>query len=149
MDALVAAGIAFVVQEYEPPARGDFGQAAVAALDLSPDEVFKTLLARVDGDELVVAVVPVSRQLSLKRLAAAAGAKRATMAEPAAAERSSGYVVGGISPLGQRRRLRTFVDASATGFDVIHVSGGRRGLELGLAPADLIAALSAAVAPLT
>jgi Cys-tRNA(Pro)/Cys-tRNA(Cys) deacylase len=109
--------------------------------------VFKTLLAAVDG-ALVVAVVPVTGQLDLKALAAAVGGKRATMAEPAAAERSSGYVVGGISPLGQRTRLTTVVDSSAQDLPVMYVSAGRRGADLGLAPADLVRLLEARLAPI-
>ena len=118
------------------------------ALGLDPAQVFKTLLADVDGG-LVVAVVPVDRSLDLKALAAAAGGKRAVMADPAAAERATGYVVGGISPLGQRRRLPTVVDASALEWATVLVSAGRRGLDVELAPADLVRltnAVTAAVA---
>jgi Cys-tRNA(Pro)/Cys-tRNA(Cys) deacylase len=100
--------------------------------------VFKTLVGRAAGPGLVVALVPVDRELDLKALAAALGAKRAEMARPEEAERATGYVVGGISPLGQRRRLPTVVDASATGLDRMYVSAGRRGLEIALRPADLI-----------
>ena len=147
--ALEAAGIAFTVHEYE---RGDelrdFGREAAQALDLDPDQVFKTLVVIAD-DELIVAVVPVSCQLSMKRVAAAVGAKRAVMCDAARAERSSGYIVGGISPVGQRRLLRTVIDESADLFDTLYVSGGRRGMDIGLAPADLIAVLDAVVAPIT
>ena len=115
--------------------------------------MFKTLIVVVEGapcsPEMVVAVLPVSCQLSLKLIAAAAGAKKATMCDPAAAERSSGYVVGGISPFGQRRQLRTVVDESALLFDTIYVSGGKRGLDIGLAQGDLIGVLHAIVAPVT
>lgn len=139
----------YTIHEYD---RGDdvhaFGLEAAWALGLSVEEVFKTLVVLAD-DELVVAVVPVGCQLSLKRLASAVGAKKAAMSDPAAAERSSGYVVGGISPLGQRRRLRTVIDESAELFDTIYVSGGRRGMDVGLAPGDLIAVLEAVVAPIT
>ena len=100
----------------------------------------------VDGGRLVVAVVPVTAQLDLKALAAAAGGRKAEMAKPADAERATGYVVGGISPLGQRKRLPTFVDASAEGFPTVNVSAGRRGLEIELAPADLVALTGATVA---
>lgn len=149
--ALEQAGIAFELAEYE---RGDgelrdFGREAAEQLGLPADEVFKTLLVRTDTGELVVAVIPVSCQLSMKLVAAAAGAKRAAMCDPADAERSSGYVVGGISPIGQRRRLRTMLDESAELYASIWVSGGRRGLDIGLAPADLVALLGATVAPLT
>lgn len=148
--ALEAAGIAFEIGEYERSGElRDFGLEAADALGLTHDEVFKTLVVRTELDELVVAVVPVSCQLSMKAVASAVGAKRATMCDPADAERSSGYVVGGISPLGQRKRLRTVVDESATLFDTIYVSGGKRGVDVGLAPADLVAVLDATVATIT
>lgn len=125
-----------------------FGLEAAEKLGLDPEFVFKTLMARLDDDrgELVVAIVPVTGQLNLKALARAAGAKRAMMAAVADAERSSGYVAGGISPFGQKRPLRTFVDETAEICDRIYVSGGQRGLDLGLAPSDLINALGATVA---
>ena len=116
---------------------GAYGTAGAVALGVDPDRMFKTLLADLDG-ELVCAVVPVSGSLDLKALAAVLGGKRAAMAEPARAERSTGYVVGGISPLGQRSPLRTVVDETAELHDTIHVSGGRRGLSVELAPADLV-----------
>lgn len=147
--ALEAASIEFSIHEYE---RGDdlrdFGREAAEALDLDPDQVFKTLVVLADT-ELVVAVVPVSCQLSMKRTAAAIGAKKVVMSDPAVAERSSGYIVGGISPIGQRKRLRTVVDESAELFDTIYVSGGRRGMDIGLAPSDLVAVTAAVVAPIT
>lgn len=147
--ALEAASIEFSIHEYE---RGDdlrdFGREAAEALGLDPDQVFKTLVVVADT-ELVVAVVPVSCQLSMKRIAAAIGAKKVVMSDPAVAERSSGYIVGGISPIGQRKRLRTVVDESAELFDTIYVSGGRRGMDIGLAPSDLVAVTAAVVAPIT
>jgi Cys-tRNA(Pro)/Cys-tRNA(Cys) deacylase len=147
--ALQNAGIAHTIHEYD---RGDdlhdFGREAADALGIDHDQVFKTLVVVAD-DELVVAIVPVSCQLSMKRLAAAVGAKRATMCEPAVAERSSGYIVGGISPIGQRKHLRTVIDETAELFDVVYVSGGRRGMDIGLSPIDLIAVLGAVVAPIT
>jgi len=125
------------VRGYEhDPAVTDFGQEAAAALGLPQEQVFKTLLADLDG-ELVVGVVPVSGQLDLKALAAALGGKKAVMAQPAVAERRTGYVVGGISPIGQKTRLRTVIDASARALPSVLVSGGRRGLDLELAPDDL------------
>jgi Cys-tRNA(Pro)/Cys-tRNA(Cys) deacylase len=132
------AGIAFTLHPYEA-AGGDesYGQAAADALGVPHDRLFKTLVAEVDGD-LTVAVVPVSATLDLKALAAAAGGKRAAMADPAQAERVTGYVRGGISPLGQRKSLPTVVDASASAFPTIYVSAGRRGLQIELAPADLV-----------
>ncbi len=150
---LEAAGIAFEVNEYDRHLSGDgdlrdFGREAAEALGLSTDVVFKTLLVVSDTDEMIVAIVPVSCQLSMKAAAVAAGVKRVAMCRAVDAERSSGYVVGGISPLGQRRRLRTIIDESVELFDTIYVSGGRRGLDIGLAPADLIAVLDATVAPI-
>ena len=121
----------------EHPAGQGHGDAAVAALGADPHQVFKTLVTRVDG-ALTVAVVPVSGQLDLKALAVAAGGRKAAMADPADAERSSGYVRGGISPLGQRKALPTVVDASATDFATVMVSAGRRGLQVELSPADLV-----------
>ncbi|MER6912917.1 Cys-tRNA(Pro) deacylase [Streptomyces sp. NPDC000594] len=135
--ALTAAGTAYTVHAYDhDPAAASYGGEAAEALGVSPERVFKTLVAEVDG-ELTVAVVPVAGQLDLKALATAVGGKRAVMADPAAAERTTGYVRGGISPLGQRKRLRTVLDDSATGHPTICVSAGRRGLEVELAPDDL------------
>jgi Cys-tRNA(Pro)/Cys-tRNA(Cys) deacylase len=141
--AAEAAGIDFRVLEYEhDPASGSYGEEAVRALGLVPEQVFKTLVARLDavGDDSgvhVVAVVPVSRQLDLKAVAACFGAKRAAMAEAADAQRLTGYVLGGISPLGQRQRSPTVLDESAAGLATIYVSAGRRGLQIALAPEDL------------
>ncbi|MFV0435227.1 MAG: Cys-tRNA(Pro) deacylase [Leucobacter sp.] len=135
--ALTRAGISFTVRNYQhDPAVTDFGAEAATALGVPPERVFKTLLAEVDG-ALVVGVVPVSGKLDLKALAAALGAKRAVMADPVAAERKTGYVVGGISPIGQRTRLRTVIDESARDHDTVLVSGGRRGFDLELSPGDL------------
>ena len=144
--ALEKAGVAFTVHAYDhDPRRASYGLEAADALGLDPDAVFKTLLAEVDG-ELVVAVVPVSGQLDLKALASAVGGKRAAMADPAVAERTTGYVVGGISPIGQRKRLRTVIDETAAARPAVYVSGGRRGVDLGLAAADLVRVLDAQVA---
>jgi Cys-tRNA(Pro)/Cys-tRNA(Cys) deacylase len=146
--ALTTAGTAYTVHAYEhDPASASYGEEAATALGVSPDRVFKTLVADVDG-ELTVAVVPVAGSLDLKALAAAVGGKRATMADPAAAERTTGYVRGGISPLGQRKRLRTVLDSSAQAHPTICVSAGRRGLEVELAPADLAALTTAVIAPI-
>jgi len=137
--ALARAGVAFTTHSYEhDPAAPSFGLEAAEVLGLPPDQVFKTLLADVDGT-LVVGIVPVAGTMDLKALAAAVGGKKAGMADPAAAERSTGYVLGGISPLGQKRPLTTVLDESALLFDVVYVSGGRRGFDLGLSPADLVA----------
>lgn len=145
--ALTSAGVAYTVHSYDhDPAHPSYGEEAAQAMGVSPDRVFKTLVADVDG-ALTVAVVPVAGQLDLKALAAAVGGKRAAMADPALAERTTGYVRGGISPLGQRKRLRTVLDASASDHDTICVSAGRRGLEVELAPADLAALTGAVLAP--
>ena len=116
-------------------------------LILAPERVFKTLVADVD-DELTVAVVPVAGSLDLKALAAAVGGKRAVMADPARVERVTGYVVGGISPLGQRKALRTVIDDSALSFETILFSAGRRGLQLEVAPAQVVALTNARTAPI-
>jgi Cys-tRNA(Pro)/Cys-tRNA(Cys) deacylase len=154
LDVVRAAGVAHAVREYEAtePAsprdrdrRPHYGIEAAAALGLDPARVFKTLVVEVDG-RLVVAIVPVDAELDLKALAAASGGRRATLAEPAEAERATGYVVGGISPLGLRRRLPAVLDASASTFATIFVSGGRRGLQLEIAPVDLARLADAAVA---
>jgi Cys-tRNA(Pro)/Cys-tRNA(Cys) deacylase len=145
---LTKAGVPFTVHAYEhDPAAGSYGMEAAAVLGVDPGRVFKTLLATVDG-RLTVAVVPVSGMLDLKALAAAAGGKRAEMADPAEAERATGYVVGGISPLGGRRRLPTVVDATALTFPTVYVSGGRRGLDVELAATELVSLTAAAVAPI-
>ena len=145
LEVLRAAGVAHVVHEYETPGpagprdrdrRPQYGLDAAAALGLDPAHVFKTLVAAVDGT-LVAAIVPVAGELDLKALAAATGGRRAVLAAPDEAERATGYVVGGISPLGMRRRLAAVLDASADSLATIHVSGGRRGLQVELAPADL------------
>ncbi|MEU0987068.1 Cys-tRNA(Pro) deacylase [Streptomyces sp. NPDC005953] len=146
--ALSAAGAEFVVHAYDhDPAAASYGEEAARVMGVSPNRVFKTLVAEVDG-ELTVAVVPVAGQLDLKALAAAVGGKRAAMADPAAAERTTGYVRGGISPLGQRRRLRTVLDDSASAHSTICVSAGRRGLEVELSPAALAELTSAVLAPI-
>ncbi len=144
--ALGAAGISFTAHAYEhDPATTNFGLEAATALNLDPDQVFKTLLADVDG-ALVVGIVPVTGKLDLKALAAAVGGKKAEMADPRLAERRTGYVVGGISPIGQKHAHRTVLDETAELYDTIYVSGGRRGLDLELAPADLVRATDAIIA---
>ncbi|WP_369245956.1 Cys-tRNA(Pro) deacylase [Streptomyces sp. R41] len=145
--ALTAAGVPYTVHAYEhDPAHPSYGEEAAEAMGVSPERVFKTLVADVDGS-LVVAVVPVAGSLDLKALATAVGGKRAAMADPAAAERTTGYVRGGISPLGQRKKLPTVLDSSASAHTTICVSAGRRGLEVELAPADLASLTEAVSAP--
>jgi Cys-tRNA(Pro)/Cys-tRNA(Cys) deacylase len=146
--ALTRAGVDFGVHPYEhDPAAPSYGLEAATALGVPPEQVFKTLL--VEGERgLAVGVVPVTRTLDLKAVAAALGVKKVGLARPEDAERSSGYVVGGISPVGQRRALPTVLDESAMAFETVYVSGGRRGLDLSLAPADLVRATSAATAPI-
>lgn len=144
--ALERAKIPFTVHEYAHDPRAEsYGREASEALGVAAGRVFKTLVAEVDG-ALVTGVVPVEGQLDLKALAAACGGKKAAMAEVTAAERATGYVAGGISPVGQRKRLRVVVDESALSFDTVFCSAGRRGLEIELAPGDLVRATGATVA---
>ncbi len=147
VEALKRAGIPFAVHEYDHDPRAhrsglSYGREAAEALGVDADRVFKTLLADLDGG-LVVAVLPVSAKLDLKALARALGGGKAVMAEPQVAERATGYVTGGISPLGQRRQHPTVVDETALMWDTVFVSGGRRGLDLAIAPDDLVAATGA------
>lgn len=131
--------IAHTVHSYVHDAHAEsYGGEAVEKLGLDPAQVFKTLLASTETHELLVAIVPVAGQLDLKALAEAAGCKKCEMAAVDAAQRATGYLVGGISPLGQKKRLRSFLDASAQALPTLHVSAGRRGLEVELAPADLL-----------
>lgn len=147
--ALLAAGVPFTPHSYaHDPAAPSYGLEAAAVLGVEPARASKTLL--VDGDAgLAVGIVPVNRQLALKALAAALRAKKVRMADPVVAERVTGYVVGGISPVGQKRRLPTVLDAFALAFETVLVSGGRRGFDLELAPADLLAVTGGWTAPVT
>jgi len=143
------AGVAFTIHGFDhDPANRDYGTEAADALGVERDQVFKTLVVIADGKP-AVAIVPVSCQLSLKLTGAALGTKRVEMCDSTLAERTTGYVVGGISPFGQRKRLPTVVDETCELYDQIFVSGGRRGLDLGVAPADLLHVLAATIAPLT
>lgn len=127
------------VHEYEhDPNHASYGLEAAEKLGVDPAIVFKTLVAELDNGKLVVAIIPVAEKLNLKSLAKAAGAKKAQMADPDKVARSSGYVMGGVSPLGQKKALPTILHQSAEPLDMIHVSAGRRGLEVGLAPTDLL-----------
>jgi Cys-tRNA(Pro)/Cys-tRNA(Cys) deacylase len=148
--SLKAQRIPHVVRRYEIAQADDatYGEAVAQALGADPRSVFKTLIAQLNTGELVVGIVPVANTLDLHALAAAAGAKSAAMAQPQAAERATGYVTGGISPFGQRKRLRTFVDGSIRSHAAVFVSAGRRGLQLELSPEALIRASGAAVADL-
>jgi Cys-tRNA(Pro)/Cys-tRNA(Cys) deacylase len=131
-------GIFYRVHEYaHDPSIHSYGEEAAEKLGVEPARVFKTLVVELDGNRLAVGVAPVSGQLNLKRFARAAGGKKAAMAEPSKAERATGYVLGGISPLGQKKRLKTLVDRSAKQFETLFVSAGRRGLEIELKPNDL------------
>lgn len=149
LEILTAAHVEFAIHSYDHEATDHFGDETVAVLGVSADRVFKTLIADISSTskpELVVGVVPVSGQMDLKALAAAVGAKRAEMADPAVAQRSSGYVVGGISPLGMRTKLRTVIDSSAMSHETVLCSGGRRGLQIEIAPAELVRLTSATLA---
>ena len=147
--ALNTAGVKFEVHEFaSDAAERNYGQAAALALGVALDRVFKTLIATVDDSDHVVAIVPVSGQLSLKELAAAVRGKRADMCLPETAERLTGYVVGGISPFGQKRSLPVVIDETCVLFDSIFVSGGRRGLDIEIAADDLVAVLGATIAPI-
>jgi len=137
-----------VVHRYEhDPRHSSYGQEASEALGVPPDRVFKTLIADVDG-QLTVAVVPVGGSLDLKALASAVGGKKAVMADPVQAEKASGYVTGGIAPIGLRRQLPVVVDETALAHPTVFCSAGQRGLEIELAPADLVAAAGAVTAPI-
>jgi Cys-tRNA(Pro)/Cys-tRNA(Cys) deacylase len=147
--AVEDAGIAFELLEYDYDPEADaIGVQAAQALGREPSTVFKTLIVALDSGELVCALIASDARLNLKAIASAAGVRKAELADPKKAERSTGYVVGGISPLGQRRRLRTFVDESALMLDELVVNGGRRGLQIAVRPSDLISTASAEVLPL-
>ncbi|HET8595479.1 MAG TPA: Cys-tRNA(Pro) deacylase [Intrasporangium sp.] len=146
--ALDRAGVPYTRHTYEhDPSASNYGLEAAEALGLPPGRVFKTLLVDAGG-RLAVGIVPVDGHLDLKAVASALGVKSVTMAEPAAAERTTGYVVGGISPVGQKRRLATVLDQSAQGYATVFVSGGRRGFDIELAPADLVRVTGAVLAPI-
>jgi Cys-tRNA(Pro)/Cys-tRNA(Cys) deacylase len=146
--ALAAAGVPFVLHPYtHDPSAASYGAEAAETLGIDPSRVFKTLMVEVEG-RLAVGIVPVSGTLDLKAFATALGAKKAAMADPAAAQRRTGYVLGGISPLGQRLPSPTVLDSSAVGLRTLLVSGGRRGLDIELAPANLIRLTHAVTAPI-
>jgi Cys-tRNA(Pro)/Cys-tRNA(Cys) deacylase len=147
---LTKAAVTHTLHEYDPAGAAEVGYGADAAdkLGIDPSRVFKTLVVELDRDpaRLAVVVAPATGEVDLRAAASALGAKRAALADGTRAERTTGYVQGGISPFGQRKRLPTVLDASAEGFPTVYVSGGRRGLEIEVAPADLVAVLGAAVA---
>jgi len=146
------AGIQFKLHEYPHDAQASsanaksYGEEASFLLDISPQQVFKTLLVSTNTNQLAVAIIPVSHQLNLKSVAKALSTKKASMAGPHEAEKATGYVLGGISPLGQKKRLPFVVDETVTDFGTVYVSGGRRGLEIELAPQDLIRLCFATIA---
>lgn len=149
IDQARKAKIAFQIHEYDHEANAEsYGEEAAIKLGLAPERVFKTLVVQLDGQALAVGIVPVSGKLNLKQLARAAGAKKAVMADARDVERSTGYVLGGVSPLGQKKRLRTVIDISAEDFATVYVSAGRRGLEIELAPAELARLTGAVFAPI-
>jgi len=150
IEVMKKSGLPYRLHEYaHDPAAEAYGEEAVDALGLDADRVFKTLLASLSPGGLAVAIVPVPARLNLKALATAAGVKRAELADPTVAQRATGYVLGGISPLGQKRHLSAFIDEAALAFDEVYVSAGRRGLEISLVPAHLIELLNATTAALT
>lgn len=149
INAAKKAGITHKIHEYDhDPSNEHYGDEAVQKTGADPLQVFKTLVVTIDDKQMVVAVVPVAGMLSMKHIARAAGGKKAVMANPHDVQRSTGYVLGGVSPLGQKKRLKTFIDSSAEVFDTIYVSAGRRGLEIELSPADLVTLTAAKFAPL-
>ena len=138
VNAVRKARVVYQIHDYAHDASSaSYGLEAAEKLDVAEERVFKTLVVSLDSKALAVAVIPVSSMLSMKLVAKAAGAKKATMAEPAAVERSTGYVLGGVSPLGQKKRLKTIIDSAASDHSTVYVSAGRRGLEIELGPGDL------------
>lgn len=149
INAAKNARVQYGIHEYaHDPASESYGNEAADKLGVDPERVFKTLVVAIDGKELAVGVVPVTAMLNLKQMARAAGGKKAAMADKQHVQRSTGYVLGGVSPLGQKKPLKTFIDDSALAFETILVSAGRRGLEIELSPQDLAALTSAGFAPL-
>lgn len=143
------AGVTYQIHEYSHDAQqSSYGEEAAEKLGIATARVFKTLVVQLDSGGLAVGIVPVSGMLNLKQLAKAAGAKKAAMADAKDVERATGYVLGGVSPLGQKKRLPTFIDASAEGFDTIFISAGRRGLEIELAAGVLARLTNGRFAPL-
>lgn len=149
IEAASKASVFHTIHEYvHDPASAGYGTEAADKLGVDPGRIFKTLVVAVDGKYLAVGVVPVTSMLSMKLIAKAAGGKKAVMADPQEVQRRTGYVLGGVSPLGQKNRLKTFIDASAGAFDTVYVSAGRRGLEIELCPADLAKLTGGKLVPL-
>jgi Cys-tRNA(Pro)/Cys-tRNA(Cys) deacylase len=149
INAARKAAVRHTIHEYDhDPASESYGTEAAEKTGVDPARVFKTLVVAIDGKELVVAIVPVTTMLNMKLIARAAQGKKAAMADKQAVERTTGYVLGGVSPLGQKKKLKTFIDDSALGFETIFVSAGRRGLEIELAPRDLAALVNGGFFPL-
>ncbi|MGM0768232.1 MAG: Cys-tRNA(Pro) deacylase [Pseudomonadota bacterium] len=149
VNAARKAKVPHTIHEYpHDPASESYGTEAAEKMGVEPARVFKTLVVAIDGSNLAVGVVPVTAMLNLKQIARAAGGKKAALADKQEVQRSTGYVLGGVSPLGQKKRLPTFIDASAEAFDTVFVSAGRRGLEIELSPRDLASLTSAHFAPL-
>jgi Cys-tRNA(Pro)/Cys-tRNA(Cys) deacylase len=147
--AIERAGLVHKIHQYQhEPSAESWGEEAADKLGVEPARVFKTLVVTLDGQEMVVGLVPVNTRLNLKTLAREAGGKKAGMAQPKTVERGTGYVLGGVCPLGQKKSLRTFLDDSASQFSTIYISAGRRGLEIELAPDDLLALCGGHLAPL-
>ena len=141
--------VAHAVYEYEhDPSAESYGLEAAEKLGIDPARMFKTLVVKLDKGTLAVGIVPVSSLLNLKRMAKACSAKKAAMAQPAEVERATGYVLGGVSPLGQKKRLPTVIDETAENFETVYVSAGKRGMDVELAPADLVGLLGARLADL-
>ena len=149
INAAKQARVNYTIHEYEhDPAAESYGEEAAEKIGANPAQVFKTLVVSLDGKDLAVGVVPVTAMLGLKQIAKAAGAKKALMADKQLVQRTTGYVLGGVSPLGQKKRLKTFIDDSARNFATLFVSAGKRGLEIELAPEDLSRLTGATFAPL-
>ncbi|MFT5700451.1 MAG: Cys-tRNA(Pro)/Cys-tRNA(Cys) deacylase [Desulforhopalus sp.] len=141
--------IKYEIHQYiHNPGNSSYGMEAAESLNIGAERVFKTLVVQLDNGKLTVGIVPVAGQLNMKQFAKAAGGKKAAMADANLVERSTGYVLGGVSPLGQKKRLPTVIDSSATGHETIFVSAGRRGLEIELSPDDLCRLTSATFAPI-
>ncbi|NQU04091.1 MAG: Cys-tRNA(Pro) deacylase [Syntrophaceae bacterium] len=150
VNTLKKAKVAFTLHHYEhSPASKSFGEEAALKLNVSQAQIFKTLMVSLDNNELAVSIVPVSGQLNLKACAKSMGSKKAQMADPKKAERSTGYVLGGISPLGQKKQLKTVIDSSALDFETIYISAGKRGLQIELSANDLAKLTKAVFAPIS